>query len=135
MSQKEKYFISFKKVDTLDQLDSLRAFAKEFDHYIAQEDLSAPIMMTYCENELIGYIIVVNRTIAFPAWHPEKSSPGIIKKAIKAFLDWAKLEAAFKNSDIIGFVAKSDDSPFTDDHMEKLGLENTGMKLFRVRGK
>lgn len=133
MTERPEHFISMKRLTTTEELKVLREFAAEFAHSISSGDLSGVILRFYCDGQLFGYINIVKGIIAFPAFHPEKSTPGMMKKAADKLIDWAQTEAAISGSDIVGFIARSDDSPFTDEIMKKLGLVDTGMRLFSIR--
>lgn len=134
MSIASKHHISFMKVGSLEDFDNLKEFAKTFDHELFDSDLSSTIIKVYHEGELIGYICIYKNAIAFPAFHPEKSTPGLSYKATAECLAWAKMQGAMNGDAIIGFVARDDNSPFTDEHMAKMGLLDTGMRLFKVKG-
>ena len=127
-----KPHITWSRLENAEQLEELNAFAKTFDHILTEDDLTEPILIAKCGEEYIGYVQIVGDRLAFPAWSPNVY-PTKTVRAIEELIAWSKFDAAIKGRPIVGFVARSKDSPFDEDAMNKLGFENVNMELWSVK--
>jgi len=116
-------------IRTPEQFTKLANFGAEFKHGISVKE-NVQYVALVVAGEWIGYAQVINVPTVLFAWNPEKCAKhrhGMID-ACKKFAGWAKIRFG------IGLTAVNHDvSAFTPEIMEKLGMHDTGHKLYSTR--
>lgn len=116
-------------IRTPEQFTKLANFGAAFNHGIAVKDNVQYVALSVA-GEWIGYAQVINVPTVLFAWNPDqcaKHRHGLID-ACKKFAGWAKIRFG------VGLTGVPDhDCAFSPEIMEKLGMNDTGLKLYATR--
>lgn len=106
-------------------------FAEDFDHHIIEHP-QINVYGHYKDGKLVGYSDHVFIPTIYPAFHPKYTTP---RDVIQVMHDWRAHTQFTGGPSYIGVPLKDDRPTFTNEIMQKLGLEKLHREIYLIKPK
>jgi hypothetical protein len=107
----------------------LADFAESFDHQIIEHP-QINVYGHYKDNKLVGYSDHVFIPTIYPAFHPEFTTP---RDVMQTMHDWRVYNQFTGGPSYIGVPLQGERTTFTNEIMEKLGLDRMHREVYQIR--
>lgn len=124
--------INYELVNSQDQLDKLQTFMASFDHE-AYNPINGTVIIVKRGEQWIGVAQIALTPLFVTAWKPSESSARDAKEGLDGLTHWAKMQACLQGKTAIGYALTDEDSPFTQEVMNKLGFDKCNCIMYKPR--
>lgn len=127
--------IRFKQVNTDDEREELRTFAKSFDHILPENGL--PVIRMYRGERLIGYFILMHVPIVISSFHTDTKicSHRDFKDSCEQIRAWQSINRISEHYPAgQAWFAIDEEPSIRVDILTKLGLRDQHAKLYQYVG-